>query len=158
MQEDSNSSNTPQKNDGLEFSASIKNHLTDIAKWAKFVAKVGFFICGILLIVALALVFLGGQITEQMKALGQPTNVINSATGLVYAILAAFYYFLAKYIYDFATYMEQAIEHNDQESIDYSFDRLRAFFKFIGVAAIVAIGFYIFALLVSLLFGSSVGG
>lgn len=141
----------------IKISSKTKVLLAEIAKWAKMVSIVGFFICGVLLIVAFALVFMGGAMTDQMKSMGQPTTVINSTTGVVYAIIAVIYYFLAKYIYDFAVYMQQAVEHNDQESIEYSFDRLRAFFKFISVVAIVAIGFYVFALIVSVFIGGMVG-
>ena len=158
MQEDHNSSHEPTQNGDLKISSKMKDLLAEIAKWAKIVSIVGFFIGGILLIVAFSLVFMGGAMTEQMKSMGQPTTVINSTTGVVYAIIAVIYYFLAKYIYDFAVYMQQAVQHNDQESIEYSFDRLRAFFKFISVAAIVAIGFYVFALIISVLMGGSVGG
>ncbi len=158
MQEDNNSSLESAQNGDLKISSKIKDLLAEIAKWAKMVSIVGFFICGILLIVAFALVFMGGAMTEQMKSMGQSTTVINSTTGVIYAIIAVIYYFLAKYIYDFAVYMKQAVQHNDQESIEYSFDRLRAFFKFISVAAIVAIGFYVFALIISVLMGGLVGG
>ncbi len=158
MQEDKNSSLESAQNGDLKISSKIKSLLAEIAKWAKMVSIVGFFIGGILLVVSFALIFMGGAMTDQMKSMGQPTTVINSTTGVVYAIIAVIYYFLAKYIYDFAIYMQQAVEHNDQESIEYSFDRLRAFFKFISVAAIVAIGFYVFAFVLTLLSGVFGGG
>lgn len=140
----------------LKFDSKIKNLLAEIAKWGRFVGIVGFVMCGILLIVALGIVFLGKEIGEQLAAVGQPTTAINNMAGIVYAIIAVLYYFPAKYIYDFSVYMKQAVEYEDQESIDYSFDRLRAFFKFIGMVAIIAIGFYGIAFLMALF--SSVAG
>ncbi|HET8828193.1 MAG TPA: DUF5362 family protein [Pelobium sp.] len=153
MEEENKAPQETENHNSLKFESKTKDLLAEIAKWGRFVGIVGFVMCGILLIVALAIVFMSKEIAAQLAAVGQPTTAINNMTGIVYAIIAVLYYFPAKYIYDFSVYMKQAVEHNDQESIDYSFDRLRAFFKFIGMVAIVAIGFYGITFLMALLSG-----
>ena len=158
MQEENSSLQESHQNESLKFERKTKNLLAEIAKWGKFVSIVGFVLCGILLVVAVALVFMGGKISEQMVAMGQPAGAVNNMTGVIYAVIAILYYFPSKYIYDFSVYMQQAVQYDDQESIDYSFDRLRAFFKFIGVLAIIAIGFYAFAFVLTLLSGVFGGG
>lgn len=140
---------------GLVFNSNIKGLLTEIAKWGKFVGMVGFAMCGILLLVAVAIMVFGKQIGAQLEAVGQPASVAKSINGIVYAVIAVLYFFPAKHIYNFSVYMKQALEHDDQESIDYSFDRLRAFFKFIGMVALVAIGFYGIAFIAALLSGGA---
>ncbi|HTN19627.1 MAG TPA: DUF5362 family protein [Pelobium sp.] len=158
MLEENKEPQESDSNNSLKFETKTKNILAEIAKWGKFVSIIGFVLCGILLIVSVAIVFLGDQIGAQLTAMGQPANAVNSTTGIVYAFIAVLYYFMAKHIYDFSVYMKQAVQYDDQESIDYSFDRLRAFFKFIGVLAIIAIGFYGFAFILTLLSGVFGGG
>lgn len=145
--------NPLETENSLTFGSKTKEVLAEIAKWSRFVGIVGFAMCGILLVVSLAIVFMGKEIGAQLSAVGQSSTAINSTTGIVYAIIAVLYYFPAKNIFDFSVYMKQAVEHNDQESIDYSFDRLRAFFKFIGMVALVAIGFYGIAFIAALFSG-----
>lgn len=157
MQEENKEPISSDSDESLNFETKTKNTLAEIAKWGKFVGIVGFVLCGILLLVSVAVVFLGGEIGKQLTAMGQPAGAVNSTTGIVYAVIAVLYYFPAKHLYDFSVYMKQAVQYNDQESIDYSFDRLRAFFKFIGIVAIIAIGFYGFAFIMTLLSGV-VGG
>ena len=139
----------------LNFTPKTKNLFAEIAKWAKFVGIVGFSVCGILLIVAFAMVFMGDEIAKQLAAAGQSVPMANNTMAVAYAIMGVLYYFPSKYIYDFSVYMKQAIDYNDQESIDYSFDRLRALFKFVGMLAFIAIGFYVFAFLFSFLAGGA---
>ncbi len=153
MQEEVKPALETDNDKSLHFDSKIKSVLAEIAKWARFVGIVGFAMCGILLFVSLAVVFYGKEIGAQLAAVGQPATAINNTTGIVYAVIAVLYYFPARNIFDFSVYMKQAVEHNDQESIDYSFDRLRAFFKFIGMVAIVAIGFYAIAFIATLVSG-----
>lgn len=141
----------------LKIGEKTKGLLAEVAKWSKVVGIIGFVVCGILLLVALAMVFFAKQIGAQLVAVGQSAAIANSTTGIAYAVMAILYYFPAKYIYDFAVYMKQAVEHNDQESIDYSFDRLRAFFKFIGMVALAIVGFYGITVIASLFSGVAGG-
>lgn len=157
MQDENKEPLETENEESLKFGDKTKELLAEIAKWGKFAGIIGFSMCGILLIVALALVFMGKEIAAQLTAAGQSASIANSTTGIAYAVMAILYYFPSRYIYDFSVYMKQAVEYNDQESIDYSFDRLRAFFKFIGMVAIVAIVFYFIAFLISAISGG-VGG
>ena len=143
-----------QENDGsLKFGTKTKELLGEIAKWARLVAIFGFVVCGILLLAAMAMLFFGEQTAKQMAAAGQTTPMTTTVTGIAYAVMAVLYFFPAKYVYDFAVYTKQAIEHNDQDSIDYSFSRLASLFKFIGMVALVGFGFYILAFLFSSISG-----
>ncbi len=154
MQDENKSPLETEDDKSLKFGDKTKDLLAEIAKWGKFAGIVGFAICGILLFVSLMLIFFGKEIGTQLAAAGQPASIANSTTGIAYAVMAVLYFFPAKYIYDFSVYMKQAVDHDDQESIDYSFDRLRAFFKFIGMVAIIVIGFYFLAFLFSLIGGA----
>lgn len=151
MLEENNPTQEPQEEETLNFESKTKGILKEIAKWSKVVGIVGFVFCAFLLLAGVALTFLGDEIGEKLAAMGQPAGTINPATGIIYAVIAVLYYFASKHIYDFSVYLQQGVQHNDQESVDYSFDRLRAFFKLIGMLAIIVIGFYAFAFVLAML-------
>ncbi|MFC5283888.1 hypothetical protein [Pedobacter alpinus] len=150
MQEDQNIP-TPveEQSKPLKFDDHIKNIIAEIAKWGKFVGIVGFVLSGLILIIGLAFMFMGETLSTKLAALGQPANSATAVVGFAYAVVAIIYYFPSRYLYDFAVYAKQAVEFNDQESINYSFERLKTLFRFIGIIAIMFIGFYAMILIIS---------
>ncbi|WP_442794711.1 hypothetical protein [Pelobium manganitolerans] len=153
MQEEIKAQEETQANTELTINKKIKNLLTEIARWAKFVGVAGFCATGFLLIFSVVIVFFGEALSQQLSAEGQTGVILNQASGLAYMIVAVLYYFVSKRIYDFAVFLQQAVAYNDQESLDYSLDRLRGFFKFIANVIIVVIFFYLIVFVSSLFMG-----
>lgn len=140
-----------EQSESLKFDDSIKNIIAEIAKWGKFVGIVGFVLSGLILIIGFLFMFMGDTLSSKLAALGQPAGSVTAVVGFAYAVVAILYYFPSKYLYDFSIYAKQAVEFNDQESINYSFERLKSLFRFLGIVAMVFLGFYGITLLFSLL-------
>ena len=153
METDDNGVPETDQKEALKFGAKTKAVLAEIGKWGKFVSIVGFVLAGLMVMVGLALVFSGDMISAKLTEMGQPAGIVSPASGIAYMLIGVLYFFPSRYIYDFSIYMQQAVAHDDQESMDYSFDRLKTFFRFLGIIAIIAMVFYAFAFMLSLIGG-----
>jgi hypothetical protein len=138
----------------LIIDQTTKTFLHETAKWGKFLAIIGFVFCGFIVIVALFLFFAGGSITSAFK--GMNTALAGAATGFVgfiYLLLALIYYFPSKYLFDFSVYINQAIALEDQESLNYAFERMKSLYKFWAILMIVLLSFYALIIVFAVLVG-----
>ncbi|WP_304064362.1 DUF5362 family protein [Pedobacter glucosidilyticus] len=125
----------------LVFSFSIEEFLLETAKWAKFLAIMGFIFTGLAVLLGLLFSVFGSAMLSA-TAFGA---IGGAAFGLIYIIAGLIYYFPAKYLYDFAVYTKQAILIKDQESIEYAFSKIKSVFKFWGIMVIIILVIYFLA-------------
>lgn len=131
------------KSNTLTITEAMKSILMGTSKWAKFLSIMGFIFTGLIGIFALLFIFAGGAITSKLQGMGAMAGGFFSGfIGFIYLLMGLLYYFPSKYLYDFATYAKQAVEINDEESIAYSFQRLKSFFKFWGILMIIVLSIY----------------
>ena len=145
------SAESPKK---LGIDETAKSFLSETAKWGKFLAIIGFVFCGLIVVVALFLFFAGGTMTSVFK--GMNSALAGAATGVIgfiYLLLALVYYFPSKYLYDFSVYIKQAIALEDQESLNYAFERLKSLYKFWAILMIILLSFYAFIIIFAVLVG-----
>ena len=151
---------------GINVDQAGKSHLSDTAKWAKFLAVFGFIVCGLIVIIG---IFFGSFFSMFSSQLGgdNPYNDIGgtpgfgtamgSAMAIVYIIMALIYFFPCLYLFRFATKMKTALASNDQSVLNTSFQNLKAAFRFVGILTIIGMAFWILAIIVGLL-GAATGG
>lgn len=148
---------------GLNVDQTGKSHLSEAARWAKFLAIIGFIGCGL---IALVGVFFG-SIFSTLSG-GFPSNspygdTYSAASGfgalaaVFYIIIALIYFFPCLFLFRFATKMKTAIASNDQETLNVSFQNLKACFRFIGIVTLVLLCFWVLAFVIGLL-GAAAGG
>lgn len=145
-----------QNNDlfSLHLDSDSTIFLRETAKWSRFLAIVGFVICGLIILASLFAGTLMSSIMAPM-AMGGGMGDFPAASGAVlvilYAIIAAIYFIPCLYMYKFATKMTRAIQINDQHELIASFSNLKSAFKFMGILTIVILAFYGLALLMVLM-------
>ena len=116
-------------------------YLAEAAKWAKFLAILGFIVCALIILVAL---FAGTFISTMFTQL-EPQSSITSApiSGTVviiyYVLIALLYFFPCLYLFNFASKMQAAIRNNDQVYLNNSFKNLKSWFKFCGILAVIGL-------------------
>lgn len=136
------------------FSLSIdpvtKVHLSETARWARFLAIVG--------LVSVVLLVVGGVfysiwITSLMQSMQDtygssfPSRnysngmVIGSAAMFIIAAVVAFFPML--YLLRFANQMRTALNGNDQQNLNTSFQNLKIYFRYLGIITIIALGLWI---------------
>ena len=140
---------------GLNIDPATKNHLSEAARWAKFLAIVGFVVCGLILIIGI----FAGTIFENMPAsrferfdsgAEMNTRGLGAAAAVMYALVALLYFFPCLFLFNFASKMKIALISNDQDSLSASFQNLKKTFRYVGVLTIIVISLYVIVLMIAL--------
>ncbi|SRR5690606_5000983 len=142
---------TPEANvpsePSLVINKEIRFFLSEITKWSKFLAIVGFIMAALIILIGIAFMFFGSAFTAQL-----PTQfVFTGMIGAIYVTMGLLYYFPAKYLYDFSTYASQALAVQNQEALVYAFAKLKSFYKFWGILMIIVLAVYAIAIVLGLL-------
>lgn len=126
---------------GLGIGQSSKSFLLETAKWARFLAIVGFVMTALIVLIAIgAGFFMGSVMSEAFGSAGSSLGGIGIA--FIYILLALIYFFPLLYLYRFATKMKVAIHNGNQLALDESFQNLKSCFKFMGIFTLVILIFY----------------
>jgi protein-S-isoprenylcysteine O-methyltransferase Ste14 len=133
-----------QANDKSLSAASV-DFLRTSAKWAKFLAIVGFVLIGILIVFSL---LFSSMISNLNR--GVPAGVIT----VVYIIVGAIWLPPCIFLLRFANEINNGLDESDQNSIDAGFSALKSHFKYIGIFTIIILGFYALAFIGGILGGA----
>jgi len=136
--------NIELESDKLRITNSIRENLLVTAKWARFLAIMGFIFTGIFGIFALVILI-------SALSSGVPFFI---GMGLGYLIAAIIMIFPGLYLIRFAVSIEKGLRSNKQGEFDYGIQSLKSLFKFIGIYTIVILSLYILAIIVGAGMGS----
>jgi hypothetical protein len=135
-------------NNSLQIDTTAHAHLAETAKWANFLAIVGFVLSCIIAIVAL---FAGTLLGSMSQSFGNSGSMIGAGfITFIYLIIAAVYFFMSLFLFRFASKMKTALYSNDQEHLNNSFMNLKNLYKLMGILTIVYLGFLALALILGI--------
>ena len=142
-----------QSNTSL-FSLSIdpvtKAHLSEAAKWARFLAILGMIF---LVLIILAGVFGSTVLFSSMSGFeGDSTGMAAYGSGIVAGymiVIAVIYFFPLLFTLRFANNARTALNTNNQQALNTAFQNLKACFRFIGILTIIGLVF----MAIGLIFG-----
>ncbi|WP_113654806.1 DUF5362 family protein [Pedobacter namyangjuensis] len=127
---------------GLIISEEIRSYLYDLAKWANFLAIVGFAITGLMVISA----FTVGAAMTTSKELQAMSMQMGGLGGLGFTIFFLIYAFLIFYpsllMFKYATKAKIGILYGEQENLNEAISKLKSLFKYWGILAIIVICLY----------------
>jgi hypothetical protein len=127
--------------DSLVVSEDARRFLLETTRWAKFLAILGFVGIGLIVVVAIALMTVGGALFGE--AAGNPFGALGGAAiGGVYLVLGALYFFPVYYLYQAATKLRNGLDGDDQGQLTLGFENLKSHYKFLGIMALVMLGLY----------------
>jgi Family of unknown function (DUF5362) len=142
--------NTSENLFELQIDAQSNVHLSQAAKWAKFLAIVGFVFCGLLIIWGIYMEIVNsfsrvnGEISNSFGAFSN----FGGAFYLTFVITGSIlYFFPCLYLFRFGSKMQTALGNNDQNTLTNSFDNLKSFYKFLGILTIISLAIYLFSIL-----------
>ena len=147
---------------GLTIDANSKSHLGEAARWAKFLAIVGFVVCAL---VVLAGIFAGSFMSMMGNRYGGEdfgdANMGLAGLGpllsVFYIGMALLYFFPCLFLYRFATHMKKALAGGEQEILNKSFQNLKIMFRFVGILTIIILTIYAIILLMAIIMGATGG-
>jgi len=138
---------------GLGIDNISKSHLSEAAKWARFLAICGFVFLGLMVIYGIVISFVIADMAGAMSQYDSTysANSLKSIMGIgmiifyiICAVIAFFpYYFLLR----FANKMKAALLSNDQDALNGSFQNLKILYRYMGILMIISLVFMIFAIL-----------
>jgi hypothetical protein len=128
-------------------------YLREGAKWAKFIAIMGFIFCGLMVLVAL---FAGTMITAYMGSAGA-SPLSGGFVTVIYLAFAALWFVPCLYLFRFASNMQTAVRSNEQQTFVNALKNLKSHFKFIGILLIVTLAIYVVAIIGVVIFAASAG-
>jgi hypothetical protein len=137
----------------LEVDQTGMIYLRDAARWAKFLAVAGFIFCGLFVIVAILFLSILSSLFNSVGASGV-AGIGAAPIAFVYVLIAVLNFFPCLYLYNFAAKMQVALTGNDQVQLNTSFKNMRAFYRFVGVMMIIALGFFLLGILGMVLFAA----
>jgi hypothetical protein len=140
----------------LQIDQQAASYLGETAKWAKFLAIMGFIVCVIVVIAGIvvgafmgtAASTLGGDSAPFASRMG---SSLGGAIAIVYILVSLLYFFPCFYLFKFASKMQVAIRGNDQNQLISSFANLKSCFKFLGILTIIILSFYLLAFIIGAL-------
>lgn len=129
-----------------------KAHLSETAKWARFLAIVGMVFLGL---VALGSVFvlIAGSMNGFQNSNGElsyPSGIFSFfgvGAALFYLLLLLVWFFPLLYLLRFANKMRTALAGNDQQALNTSFQNLKACLRFVGIITLIILAFYAIAII-----------
>lgn len=131
-------------NTDLSISTRSRDFLLETAKWANFLAIVGFVMLGLMVLGAIVMLVTGATYSSFIggEAFGM---------GIAYLIAAVLYFFPTYYLFHFAKKMKNALMISSQDNLEVGFENLKSFFKFVGILMIVVLSLYILIILIAVI-------
>lgn len=146
-----------QNQDNSLFNLSVdtvsKAHLKETAGWAKFLAIVGMIMCVLMAIGGFVFAFyLSKSMAEFDDGFRSYRNSADSTAmgvtmGITYLLFAVIYFFPCLFTLRFANHTKNAINANDQVSLNEGLKNLKVTFRYMGILTVIALAFIIIAFL-----------
>jgi hypothetical protein len=137
--------NAPLNQDG-GLSSEDKGYLETAAKWAKFMAIMGFIGVGFMVLGAFSLMAMGSMMGSAMEG-GSPMmgGMMGTGIAVLYLLMALPFFFTCLYLYRFASKIQASLYSNNLTATD-AFLNLRNYFRLRGYIVVAIIILYLVAI------------
>ena len=122
----------------MQLTDQAKKYLLEAAKWANFIAIVGFITIGLLIIMSFSI----GSIMANLPE-GSLGGLSPKFFSFFYLIAAGIYFIPVFFLFQFGHKIKQAMIEDDHNLLTFGLKKLRSHYKFIGVLFIIFIVFYL---------------
>ena len=129
----------------LNITPESMTYLYTSAKWAKFLAIVGFVSVGLLVIIA----FFSGAIMSSMGSMYASVSGITMTT--IYLIMAVIYFFPVLFAYRFAINLENAIVAKNTPKLTESFKNLSYYCQYVGILTVIALVLLVIGIIIGII-------
>jgi hypothetical protein len=145
---------------GFGIDTSSRSHLGEAARWARFLAIVGFIVCGLIVVLAFfAGTFLTMFSNTYNDGYSGSTTALTRGMGVFVTVfyigIAILFFFPYLFLFRFANLMKSALNTNDQVTLNTSFQNLKIMFRYVGILTIILLCFYALAIFMVILAAAS---
>lgn len=140
---------------GLSLDPNGKAHLAEAARWAKFIAIVGFIMCGLVVLFGIFFSSIFANLSSSARytpydTYSQGAGSFATMMAIIYIVIAVIWFFPFLFMFRFAGKMKLALAANDQEALNTSFQNLKIMFRYVGIITIIVLSIYVIFFLVML--------
>ena len=135
----------------LQVSPQAQSYLTESARWGKFLAIMGFILCGFMMILSFFIPVFLTQVPPYNNMSREFSSGMKVGMTIVYLLLALLSFFPCFYLYKFSVKMQSAVKMVSQENFDESLMNLKSVFKFYGIFVIIILSFYALAFIIGII-------
>ena len=135
----------------LQVSPQAQSYLAESAKWGKFLAIMGFIVCGFMIIISFFMPVFLTQLPPYNSMSAEFSSGMKVGMTIVYLLLALLSFFPCFYLYKFSVKMQSAVKMVSQENFDESLMNLKSVFKFYGIFVIIILSFYALAFIIGII-------
>ena len=122
----------------LSVEPATKAHLSEAAKWARFLAIIGMIFLGLMVVAGLFVATTVSTINQfDSPGYSSPFAMFGPSIAIVYIIFAVIGFFPLLFLLRFANKAKAALSGNDQDALTTAFQNLKAYFRFIGILVII---------------------
>lgn len=143
----------------LSIDPTSKSHLTEAAKWARFLAIVGMVSLALMIVFAL---FFSTMMATSENPFEEPVeggsglmSGVGVGMALLYIVIAVIWFFPLLYLLRFSNTMKAAINSNDQNALNVSFQNLKSCFRYVGIITIILLIIYALIFVFAILGGAA---
>lgn len=141
---------------GLQMDAALQASLANTARWARFLAIVGFVMCGLMVLMAFSVGSIMNMVGQQSPSIMFTSSFMSGFVIVIYLLVALLYFFPCLYLFRFARKTQIALQQQNQQELDASFRNMERFFRFVGILTVIMLVFYALAM-VGLMLGGMLG-
>jgi uncharacterized membrane protein len=141
---------------GLSIDPTTKAHLSETAKWARFLAIVGMVFMSLVVLAIILFAVFFSTMSDSLDQAGSGASVFFS-TGLgiglafFYIILLGIWFLPLLFLLRFANNMKRALAGDDQQALNRSFQQLKVCYRYIGIITIIILSLYAIGILFGVL-------
>ncbi|MER3498518.1 MAG: hypothetical protein C4308_07735 [Chitinophagaceae bacterium] len=131
---------------GLAIDPNSKAHLTETAKWTKFLAIAGFIIIGLMIIYG---VVISSVINRSFSRLSEtmseeypdtyPVTAVRTMMIIYMVVLGLIYFFPCLFTLRFSNNMKLALQNGEQEKLATAFQNLKITVRYLGILTIIGL-------------------
>ena len=125
----------------LNFSTEIRQYLIETTKWGKFLTIMGYIGIGLMTLAAIFMIASSSLFSDVEPGFNM------GWMGGFYLLIALLYFFPVRYLHKFSDKIKNGISAENPEELTLGFENLKSLFKFMGIATIVMVSFYILMVL-----------
>jgi hypothetical protein len=134
--------NTDLLSNDLQITPQAQTYLGEAARWGRFLAIVGFILCGLGIIISFALPSFMFRLPPYNEMSEGITSGLQVIITIIYLVFTVLFFFPVLFLYRFSVKMQMAINSVDQDSFDNSLMNLKSMFRFYGIMTIILLSFY----------------
>ena len=126
-----------------------REQLSEAARWAKFLAIIGFVVCGLIGLLGIWLL-LFSSLAKSYNYQGSMAFKRGTLIWVLYFFISVLYFFRCLFLYRFAIKMKSGLHFRNQEEVNASFNNLKKLYRYNAILTIGGIIIYVLLFLTAI--------